>query len=1274
MAKFAVEISVGVNQGELVQAERAYKRLGLSAEDAMKRTDGLARSADKGSTQIREATLRAAASFESFSRSVERGGGGSERSLIRLNVRIEELRQAIDRAKAEGAPVSDDALATLRALESQTDENVKALGRLKAAQDDVADSVRDAKGTFDGQGRQVNDLTDLLDVMGGKWGKVGLQVVAAYGAMKAGWQIGNDVRDGLDAIARELLGIDNATNKLIQKTPQFRAFTAVLERMYGVSDKQLASSMAAHEAARERYLRARMDRFGNLLSLDGKDPFAEEEAEYIEWYLEQQDVKARAAEDAAERAARAAEQAAERELAALKRVVDARNKLFEAQWQAFQGQSLGMGYGAIVPDLRGTNQLSGEVGGWLDDLADSVDTSADSLEAAIRMEREYQRALDDHQAQINENIANWASLFNFLADEFGGVFNYIAQGMQALQNAQALSSNVSGLGQSAGMSASAAGAMGSFAATAYLFYVAYKETSAHIKRQDLKRYGNAGEYSLVGGEEGTTRLDANGFELVKAIRGVIEEFERALRVSVTDLDKIGIRIRNDGKYIAAYVQGEMIGHFESVDEAIRAALMQTIMRGGAKFQGLPDLIAQGMDEWTVPDADEMMAFLQSLRAIADLNLSDSAIQFQQWAAHMDELFEALDRLSISPAVIQGLLDLGAAEVAALQAWSDSITGRQKTREELLKEKQRDAELFNAEKALRLAEYRLREADLQAEMAYLTGKRSLLQQDANLKQAELELYQAYLEAMGKVIAALAAIPDINLGDIRIDTPGAGGGGGGGGGSSAGARRDLREEIEALGLGSVGSALLGADQWLADFAARVQEAGYSAEESARLMGLLEAEHEKQRQRIRRDTLEAARDFIRQGTPAGGALMGGLRGVDEQLEGMVDNLEELRDAGEITRNKFRQLKRNLEEAGEAARARMIADAGSGFVLEMLQLLGREEEAAQLKYQLTLAEYQIRRAELELAMRTYGMLDEGLLQTIDQLIRDIQAAGPGLFGGGGGAGGGTGNPPSGQGKYLGDEQISGGRRWRWDGAKWVDIGAWNPGGGGTGTGGTNPDAIDRDRDRAMSILGDWKNAGEHPLVRDIREWREQLDFLKRILGETAEVQEAGARRYAEIINRYLDPIRDYRRGMDFTAGSVMRGDQQFYSARDQFRALEQSILSGDLTGLDRVIEYADLYRQLAGEFTGGSERRFIEAEIKAALDRITQLAPQIATGGNPLGVAANPMTMVAPQLQQSLETGNTMLLAEARLQTGLLRLVVQNTHETAAALNTTLSVRDVA
>jgi hypothetical protein len=53
-------------------------------------------------------------------------------------------------------------------------------------------------------------------------------------------------------------------------------------------------------------------------------------------------------------------------------------------------------------------------------------------------------------------------------------------------------------------------------------------------------------------------------------------------------------------------------------------------------------------------------------------------------------------------------------------------------------------------------------------------------------------------------------------------------------------------------------------------------------------------------------------------------------------------------------------------------------------------DKEAAQLKFDLTVTELKIRRQELELAMRTYGLLDTGLLGQLDDLIQRVIDHGP--------------------------------------------------------------------------------------------------------------------------------------------------------------------------------------------------------------------------------------------------------------------------------------------
>jgi tape measure domain-containing protein len=409
----------------------------------------------------------------------------------------------------------------------------------------------------------------------------------------------------------------------------------------------------------------------------------------------------------------------------------------------------------------------------------------------------------------------WQSALGFLGQYFGNTFQELADLAGNLVQAVQFGRQVQQMAASSSNSniAGAAAAIGGIATVFAIFAVIYDGVEKHIKKMKLLKYGNSTEFTMTGGQIGSTVLEQRGFEVFNAIKDAVRAFGDALGGAVTDITKIGIRIRNDGKYVAAYVNGVMIGHFNDVNDAIRAALVEAVRTDSIKLKGISDLVRQGMKSWTFPDFDSMMEFLGQLREISDMGKSSGEMALTQTLRHLDELWAALMQLSAAtPAVIEGMENLGRAEVQAFQGWRNQITGHQETPEEARARMEQEAVIFNAQKALRIAEWRLELLDLQQEQerlrgrivlvraggeisegdldihaGYLRAKADLVEKEGGIYMVQLSMIEAQIQAIETIIAALEAIPDIDLGEIKLPR-------GAGGRGAGGQRNPLQEMID------------------------------------------------------------------------------------------------------------------------------------------------------------------------------------------------------------------------------------------------------------------------------------------------------------------------------------------------------------------------------------------------------------------------------------------------------------------------------------------------
>jgi hypothetical protein len=447
-------------------------------------------------------------------------------------------------------------------------------------------------------------------------------------------------------------------------------------------------------------------------------------------------------------------------------------------------------------------------------------------------------AITEIRIGLVEHYADaWVSFFNFLGGMFDGVIAQIANAFSQLQSAY---QSFSGLGKSMGLDASAASGLGIFGVFVAVVDIAHGLLEAHKQNQRNRqwslsaqalgtpdRYG-LGSFQIGAAQDAHLNVSKASRDASNAINTAMEEIAEAIGGVLKTFEDITINIRRDGKYFQALVGQQIIGIYESFEAAMEAALQASLLAADTIITGLSDLVQQGLAELRsraigkTSDLNQIVDFLSALKEISELGLPQGAIQMQELTRHFDELWNQLQRMNeITPAVSEGFTNLIQAEVSAWQEWSRNIRGVEQTRAELLVEKQREAVLFNASKKLRIAELELKVLELKADaertrargeivrggalinqgeidtgVAYIQAKSTLVKADAEITNSYIAFIEAVIKAIEEVIAAIAAIPDINIGDIKL--PRVGGAGGGSRDSLSDMIADSRRQISQAGL--------------------------------------------------------------------------------------------------------------------------------------------------------------------------------------------------------------------------------------------------------------------------------------------------------------------------------------------------------------------------------------------------------------------------------------------------------------------------------------------
>lgn len=430
---------------------------------------------------------------------------------------------------------------------------------------------------------------------------------------------------------------------------------------------------------------------------------------------------------------------------------------------------------------------------------------------------------DAYKAMADASATFWAGEVNTwktaidnlakLGGKVGSIFSAIGEALGAIQQAQSTGASISNAvtaskigGDNNSSIAAAAGVIGMVVA---IFAEIYSAVDAHIKKTESETYGTGNSaVNIVHGDIGITYLDNEGMKVADEIKKLVKQFGDALGGTITDLDSIGVQIRNDGKYVASYVKDHFIGHFASVDEAIQAALEYELQTGALKLKGMSDLVLQGIKSFTQSDFNAETQFLNQLKQIDDLAKSQGQIGLETTVHGLNDLFDALSQMKdATPAVVQGFLNIANAEDAAWRQWSDSITGRKESAAELLAIKQQEGEMFNAERQMRLAQLALEKIDLQQQLALLQAKAGMIigtggtgvfsggspgqgtptpatrsvsyqsaqltataqfeQAMAQLAQTDIQIKSNYLKAQEGLIPAQATIYDAQIGMIEAE---------------------------------------------------------------------------------------------------------------------------------------------------------------------------------------------------------------------------------------------------------------------------------------------------------------------------------------------------------------------------------------------------------------------------------------------------------------------------------------------------------------------------
>lgn len=558
-----------------------------------------------------------------------------------------------------------------------------------------------------------------------------------------------------------------------------------------------------------------------------------------------------------------------------------------------------------------------------------------------------------------------------------------------------------------------------------LFMMAAAAYSAYDQGKKDKKYndGDFSRYYTGGMSGGKVRSDYTFYNadfekgnthdqnlMVTTVRGYLEAFREATGNVVTDIGEFTLQIRHDGEEFQTTYKGVILGQFKTIEDATLAGIRAAFEAGDFKGE-LSGIFKQMLTNFT-GDAKDLLA---GFKFVSDLEKDLSGLsEIEQEISDLPQQTDALKAKLIELGVSAGDAAALAGKWNAMQLSNirDQITGHQATVAEQMAQKQREADMFNAQ-------LELDKAKVAAEMTMLETQRAIEQAKVDLAvagaQAQLDVINATLAAYGQVMAALSAIAPISYGEINIG--GRGGRGGRGAGRSGPSEREQREtafrefmdQQLADSMGEVERQLHDVNEAFDEHRRAAQELGETEElEAARLAAI---------NRIRQGFLDGLRadslpsDYQRalaelneafdQQALLNGDLVGGeeelararhdammrlreelLDGFGSPMESVRDNLQAMiqrfADLGDANRQLTADFAAGRISAEEYAAAMehsndVIGEFNDQMAMNLLNMavyftdaLGDTKASADIRAKLAEFEYNLKLAEFELTIQT--------------------------------------------------------------------------------------------------------------------------------------------------------------------------------------------------------------------------------------------------------------------------------------------------------------------
>lgn len=513
----------------------------------------------------------------------------------------------------------------------------------------------------------------------------------------------------------------------------------------------------------------------------------------------------------------------------------------------------------------------------------------------------------------------------------------------------------------------------------------------------------AGFITTVNKAEGELGSSINqlGTNIATALTDIIG----AIGGTMVSMPQVEMKIR-DG--VIGVLIGGVKAKFKEMDDAISFAVAELLKQGD--IIGIDEMLRNALQNTSAASLEGLSRDLDAVMKVLSFGLTDSQNAIQGFTNELDGLRAQMFRLlSDSEQLAKAMSNLNQEEIRRWQTSRDAITGDKRSNAEKLEMLKRDGEMWNAEKAMRIAELQMKRDSLLAQNQMMqaevqiraTGTDSEVQwlrDRSDLLGAESEMFngfmaaqvgtlqvagsvlETYMAALDDLIAALAAMPDIDVPNLHL--PNVGGGHGGGGNFDEGPTEEERAQEEFAA-------------WLADLQEQLRQASIEGGQYAQALDAIQQQLYQNMARAgdNEEARVAAYDlYMRQLDELTNEALGslGLESVDlsNRMDELANTLQFLREQGALTDD---QLKELGDQLFADVLSQMASAIGDSKTLAMLE---------EIRYDAMKMNARIEIERLALMGAISKEQYEYLLNYLDRLPDDLPEQGGGSGGGSHGGG----------------------------------------------------------------------------------------------------------------------------------------------------------------------------------------------------------------------------------------------------------------------------------